>query len=534
MRHLVAPLLVAVASSLPGTAAAATVTDVAQTVPAARFAVPETAQAARAWRTTPPLRAPRRFTLLGVRASETRTVDLRVRLPDGGWSRWVAAPAGEPVWSGPARVYQLRAQGPPRAVRMHVVSVAPGHGRRPAKASAAAGIRPPIVPRSAWDPHGACRPRVTPAYGRVDFAVVHHTVSLNAYAPRDVPGILLGICRFHRNGNDWNDIGYNLLVDRFGTVWEGRGGGVEQPVAGAHAQGWNDVSTGVAAIGDFGGGAGLPDGALRALARVLAWKLSLAGAPASGTVGEASIGGDQNRWRAGAHVRFARVAVHRDGGLTDCPGSGLVAQLPALRALTARLLPAPRELLTISPAPAPQRAGGPVLLTGRLARGDGRRPAGAPIALQRRDAGTWVDVAGATTGPDGIWSAALPLTENAELRAIHAPSGIASPAIAVPVRAGVGVRVARRQVRLGGTVELTGRSAPAKARVRVVVDRRVADRRFRRVRVHVVTTVTGRFALALRLPAVGDYRVRATTAADRTNAAGMSRSLAVQVLTARR
>lgn len=534
MLRLAATLLAALALSLlaAAPAAAAPPIDVEQTVSAARFAAPAAARpaAVRGWRITPPLRAPRRFQLLGVRDGDrAHEVSLRVRRTDGAWSRWVTVHAGEPVWSGAGRVYQLRVRERPRALRMHFVAVE-RQLRVPAQAQAAAGIRPPIVARRAWDPHDDCRPRVTPAYGRIDFAVVHHTVSLNAYASRDVPGMLLAICRFHRDGNRWNDIGYNLLVDRFGTVWEGRAGGVEQPVIGAQAQGWNSVSAGVAALGEFGS-AGLPEPALRTLARVLAWKLSLAGVPAGGSIAETSFGGDLNRWRSGALVRFQRVAAHRDGDLTDCPGAGLVAQLPALRALTARLLPMPRDLLTISPALAPQPASAPLALTGRLARADGRRPAGAPIALQRRVDGAWLDLAATTTGEDGIWSAALPLFENTELRAVHAASGIASPAIAVPVRAGIAVRLTRRLLRVGGEVELAGTTTPAKARVRVIVDRRLERRRFRRVQTHVVAAAaSGGFAHTLRLAAAGVYRVRVTTVPDVTNAAGISRSLVVRVL----
>jgi hypothetical protein len=54
------------------------------------------------------------------------------------------------------------------------------------------------------------------------------------------------------------------------------------------------------------------------------------------------------------------------------------------------------------------------------------------------------------------------------------------------------------------------------------------------VRTDVVTTVTGAFARTLRLPAPGVYRLSATTAADRTNAAGRSRTIVVRVLAARR
>src|SRR5262249_15117184 len=163
------------------------------------------------------------------------------------------------------------------------------------------------VPRSSWDPGNQCKPRVTPAYGRVDFALVHHTVSLNGYSRSAAPGIVLGICLFHRNGNGWNDIGYKLLVDRFGTLYEGRAGAVEQPVVGAQAQGWNSLSTGIAAIGDFGS-SGVPSATLHALARAVAWKLSLAGLPARGAIPEVSVGGDLNRWPTGALVRLERVS----------------------------------------------------------------------------------------------------------------------------------------------------------------------------------------------------------------------------------
>jgi hypothetical protein len=426
----------------------------------------------------------------------------------------------------------LRAHRLPRDLRLHFVFV--GQAATAARAAQAepggsgdqAGAsedgRPPIVPRSVWDPNDACPPRSAPSYGRVDLGIVHHTESLSSYSRAEAPAVVLGICRFHRNGNGWLDIGYNLLVDRFGTVYEGRAGGVAEPVIGAQAGGWNSVSTGIAMIGSFT--RSLPPAAAReALARVLTWKLSLAGVPASGTIVKESAGGDENRWPAGSDVRLNRVAGHRDVDSTDCPGGALYGWLPRLRTEVAARLSFDADQLTNSPVGGVVAAGGPVALTGRLTLAGGRRPVGARLTLQRRDGpdAAWSDLDTLRTGADGIWTAAVPVAVNGSFRVVADDAGVASPPVTANVAAGVSARVAPQLLRPGRTVTVSGTTTPAKARVTLLVERQARDGGpWRRVRRLTLTTADGAWENSLPLRAAGRYRFLATTAADELNAAG--------------
>ncbi len=125
-----------------------------------------------------------------------------------------------------------------------------------------------------------------------------------------------GIQLYHVRGNGWNDIGYNFLVDRFGTVYEGRYGGIERAVVGAHARGFNTGSVGVALLGTYSGAA--PTKAAQdALTSLLAWRLDLAHVDPLGM--QNVISGGSERWRAEVPVLLRAVSGHRDTGLHRVP-----------------------------------------------------------------------------------------------------------------------------------------------------------------------------------------------------------------------
>ncbi|MGZ8687164.1 MAG: N-acetylmuramoyl-L-alanine amidase, partial [Gaiellaceae bacterium] len=128
-----------------------------------------------------------------------------------------------------------------------------------------------------------------------------------------------------------NDIGYNFLVDRFGTVYEGRYGGIDRNVVGAHAKGFNTGSVGVAVIGSFEAG-DVPAAARPPLAALLAWRLDLAHVDPLTT--STVVSGGSDRFPAGIPVFLRSVSGHRDTGFTACPGNALYARLGEIAAET--------------------------------------------------------------------------------------------------------------------------------------------------------------------------------------------------------
>ncbi|WP_426570526.1 peptidoglycan recognition protein family protein [Streptomyces canus] len=208
-------------------------------------------------------------------------------------------------------------------------------GGRPAAPHTAA--RPRIVPRSVWLADLAGRRQPPPRYDDEVVAVfVHHTDSPNGYDCADAPRVIRHLYAGQTGGRDWDDIGYNFLVDRCGTIYEGRAGGVDRPVTGAHTQGFNHRTTGIAALGTFTAGVEVPQPMIDAIAALAAWKLGPSDTDPRKDV-RLTSSNSGSRYAAGVTAVLPALAGHGDGYMTSCPGAALSARLPEIRRTAARL-----------------------------------------------------------------------------------------------------------------------------------------------------------------------------------------------------
>jgi hypothetical protein len=277
----------------------------------------------------------------------------------GRWTAWRPLRHGDPaaggrVASAPiaarrARAVQVRLPPGARAGRLVAIrsrSAAPLPGRR--HATAAARLPGPLGPlcyysRAAWGADESLRVPNPPAFFPVQTLTVHHTATVND--DPDPAATVRAIYAQHVVANGFDDIGYQLLIDARGCVYDGRASGDDglpvyaglpipgEPflaVNGAHAAGFNAGNAGVALLGEF---TGRPPtaAARRSLAGVLALQAAVSRVDPLGRVAYVNP-------ISGAARDADAIGGHRDWNPTECPGDALYAHLPAIRARVARLL----------------------------------------------------------------------------------------------------------------------------------------------------------------------------------------------------
>ncbi|MFB7495477.1 peptidoglycan recognition protein [Streptomyces sp. NPDC056161] len=222
---------------------------------------------------------------------------------------------------------------------VHSHPAPPRHAQPPAPRSAPLyrAAQPRILPRSTWLNATVRRTQPPPRYDDAVVAVfVHHTDSPNTYRCADTPEVIRRVYAGQTTARKWDDIGYNFLVDRCGTIYEGRAGGVERAVIGAHSQGFNHRTAGIAAIGTFTRGTVVPRAMTDAIAALIAWKLGLSGVDPRSAARLVSSNA-LSRYPVGAAATLPAVSGHDAGYRTSCPGAALTARLPEIRKVAARL-----------------------------------------------------------------------------------------------------------------------------------------------------------------------------------------------------
>jgi SpoIID/LytB domain protein len=275
-----------------------------------------------------------KFSLLGVTWREglvdaDTAVEVRWRGEDG-WSDWTAldmefstegTPGTEPYWVGSADAAAVRvlssSDAAPKGLELATVDPGKMPTMTPTASlqTASSVSQPTIISRAAWgaDNSGTCD---SPIYGSaLRGAVIHHTAGSNTEPKDRSAAVVKATQAYHMNSRDWCDIAYNFLVDRYGQIFEGRKGGIDKVVRGAHSGNGpvNEETTGIALMGTFTTAA--PPAEMKsALVRLTAWKLALHGVAAKGTY---SLGGKT----------LNRIAGHRDVVSTECPGAAVYSWL---------------------------------------------------------------------------------------------------------------------------------------------------------------------------------------------------------------
>lgn len=292
-----------------------------------------------------PIETPLTFNMMGVTAPEG-AIAVRARTYDGeAWSAWMpldfldeedgpdagseeaanAAPGvpTEPLWVGEATRVQLEVEGASVSdLETHLIDSMGSSGgpvqrtyETRAGSPSAHADELSIVSRAQWGADESLRGDSEPKYAReIHMGVVHHTAhspdtsKANGYSRAEAPGVMRAMYRYHTVNLGWSDLGYNVVVDRFGTIYEGRAGGFDRPVIGAHARGFNTGSFGVSVMGNFTDRQA-SDAALESLTQVVGVKSAIHRVDPTGW--NDRMGG--GTWRP-------NIVGHRDVGQTSCPG----------------------------------------------------------------------------------------------------------------------------------------------------------------------------------------------------------------------
>ena len=220
--------------------------------------------------------------------------------------------------------------------------------------------RPRIVTRAEWGADETWRDPV-PRVGTTLLAgIVHHTASTNNYTADQAPAQMRNLYAYFTKSLNYADMGYNFLVDKYGTIYEGRSGcavgavdcdSASVPVQGAHSAGLNINTFGVSAIGNYDVLAPENPGAMvESIASLMAWKLAPYGLDPNATASIMSTDtSGSSKFSAGQTAITQVISAHRDVGKTVCPGRYLYPYMAEIRARATTLLAPVIQGVSVAP-----------------------------------------------------------------------------------------------------------------------------------------------------------------------------------------
>lgn len=183
-------------------------------------------------------------------------------------------------------------------------------------------MQPVSIPQSQWR-SGLPEPTVLPTTTPTAHVIVHHSAGSNTNS--DPTALVRDIYLLHTQGNGWDDIGYNYLVARNGSIFLGRdplGVGEQDYIRGAHYCAKNTATMGICVLGDYTT-AQPPDTMMKALRKLVAWKMFKDRIEPENQ--SLHPPGDPN-----AYLVY-HLDGHRSGCATECPGNKVYEKLHALR-----------------------------------------------------------------------------------------------------------------------------------------------------------------------------------------------------------
>ena len=281
-------------------------------------------------------------------------------LNTGEWGDWLSAElmtdidenASEAVWVGPSSAVNVRAFRDgidiSEQLTAHLITTSESRSDvRLASSGGGTGISrilpatvtpgtgaPTFITREEWNADTVDSSRLS--YAKELKAIcIHHTGGSNTYTAAQSPQVVRGMFTYHTKTLGWADLGYNVVVDKYGQIFEGRAGGLHRNVAGAHARGFNTGSCGISVMGDYMD-IPVPTAALNAVATVAAWKL--ASTFTQDVYGTETWTVTTSNVKRNGTFSMPHLFAHRDVNYTDCPGDTYYGQLPELRSLVQQKL----------------------------------------------------------------------------------------------------------------------------------------------------------------------------------------------------